>query len=193
MTMSRLALVFLSLLLASCAKAPSIGQGGTPVSASVAPAPTAQIASPAKSPTPVSSATASLVTQPAEVFFTSGGKLAAVSSRVSTSAPARQALEQLLKGPTDSQHSTEIPSSSHLQDVSVQNSTAVVSFDAAFFAPDGATGTLLRLAQVVYTVTQFSGITAVRFLQDGRSIDLIGEGFPLNHPLARQDFPHIQP
>ncbi|HEY8746197.1 MAG TPA: GerMN domain-containing protein [Chloroflexota bacterium] len=162
------------------------GGSGPPPSAAASTA----LSAPSSSPP---SSAASPATQPADLFFTSGGKLSAVPSRVSGTAPARQALEQLLKGPTDAQHVTEIPTSTHLQDVSIKNGTATVSFDDAFFAPDGATGTLLRLAQVVFTLTQFSGVTSVRFLQDGRGVDLIGEGFPLNRPLARQDFAHVQP
>jgi len=133
------------------------------------------------------------VTQSAELFFVAADKLATEQSPVSASAPAQQALQKLLEGPKDPQHFTEIPKSTQLQDLSIKDGVASVSFDQAFFAPDGGTGVLLRLAQVVYTLTQFSGAASVQFLEDGRRVDLIGEGFPLNRPLTRQEFAHVQP
>jgi len=99
----------------------------------------------------------------------------------------------LLDGPKQPQHLTEIPKSTQLQDVSVKDGLASVSFDSGFYAPSGASGVLLRLAQVVYTLTQFPGVSAVQFLQDGRPVGLIGEGFPLNRPLTRMEFAHVQP
>jgi len=132
-------------------------------------------------------------TQSAELFFVASNKLAIERSPVSAAAPARQALEQLLHGPKDPQHFSEIPKTSQMEDLSTKDGVATVSFNQGFFTPNGATGTLLRLAQVVYTLTQFSGVASVQFLEDGRSVDLIGEGFPLNRPLTRQEFAHLQP
>jgi spore germination protein GerM len=128
-----------------------------------------------------------------ELYFTVGGKLAAMPAEVSGSAPAKESLEQLLKGPKDPRHSTEIPPAAKLEDLSISGRVASASFNDAFFAPNGASGTLLRLAQVVYTLTQFPGVTSVRFLKNGQALDVIGEGFPLNRPLTRGDFSHVLP
>ncbi|MHB8618754.1 MAG: GerMN domain-containing protein, partial [Chloroflexota bacterium] len=62
-------------------------------------------------------------------------------------------------------------------------------FNDVFFSPSGSTGMQIRLAQVVYTLTQFPGITSVQLLDQGKVKSATeGEGFPLNHPLTRQDF-----
>lgn len=188
-----MALAILAVALYGCGQPPARSQGEASASSAALPPASAQ-SSPRATPAPKASGfSANPATQPAELFFTSGGKLAAVPSRVSAAAPAREALEHLLEGPGDSQHSTEIPRSTRLQRVSIENGAAAASFDDAFYAPDGATGTLLRLAQVVYTLTQFSGVASVRFLKNGQAVDLIGEGFPLNRPLTRQDFVRVQP
>ena len=188
-----MALAILAVLLCGCGQPSANSSAEAPAKTTSTPPPAATPSSPTATPAPrPSAAEASPSTQSANLFFTSGGKLAAVPSRVATSAPARQALEQLLKGPGDSQHSTEIPASARLLNLSIENGTATASFDDAFFTPDGATGTLLRLAQVVYTLTQFPDVTSVRFLEDGRTVGLIGEGFPLNRALTRQDFAGVQ-
>jgi spore germination protein GerM len=186
--------VAVCLVLVGCGQAQSTGPSApsTPVSTAPGPASLAPSTAPLRGAlSPSSRATAA--TEPAALYFTSGSKLARVPSQVSPSSPARQAPDQLFRGPPDARHSTEIPAGAHLQDISIEGRVATASFDSAFFTPDGATGTLLRLAQVVYTLTQFPPIASVRFLKDGEPVDLIGEGFPLNRPLSRQDFSHVQP
>jgi spore germination protein GerM len=115
------------------------------------------------------------------------GKLASEPAVVSRSGPAQQTLEQLLDGPKDSRHTTEIPRGSQLEKLSIKDGVATASLSAGFFSPDGGTGTLLRLAQVVYTLTQFPGVASVQFLREGQRLDLFGEGLALNRPLTRQD------
>ncbi len=179
-------------LLAGCAQASSWDDGGkgfrdsggAPPPSSAGTSAGAVAASPTGEPTKT--------IQAAVLYFTAAGQLSVVPSQVSSAAPARQALEQLFNGPPDAGHSTEIPDAARLQDIVISARTARVSLNEPFFAPGGATGTLLRLAQVVYTVTQFPGVTDVIFLRDGGSVDLIGEGFPLNRPLTRQDFPSME-
>lgn len=201
MTRRWLTLVVLSAMLAGCGQSPvaggspqgpSAGRASAPAgSGSGSAEPSRAASSPVATVAP-SAPPASPALRPAALYFTQHGKLATVPSEVSAATPARQAMEQLLKGPADSRHSTEIPAATHLQGLTIVSDTATVSFDDAFFTPGGATGTLLRLAQVVYTLTQFSGVTSVRFLRNEQAVDLIGEGFPLNRPLTRQDFPRLE-
>ena len=134
------------------------------------------------------------VQQSVNIFFTAGAKLAPEEDQVSGANPPRDALQLLLRGPKESNLYSDIPQSVQLQSVAVKDGTAFVSFDSSFFSSGGATGTQLRLAQVVYTLTQFSGLTRVQFLQDGKPATVAGgEGFPLNRPLTRQSFPSLQP
>jgi germination protein M len=128
-----------------------------------------------------------------QVFFTAGGKLAPESAQVSSDTPASAALGLLLEGPKAAGHFTDIPKGTQLQKVSIADHTAEASFDQAFFSSGGASGVTLRLGQVVYTLTQFPEVTSVQFLRDGQPAGVIGEGFPLNRPLTRDQFASVQP
>jgi len=163
----------------------------TPASPASQPASTA----PASKPTPAASrspgASASVATQSAQLFFEADGKLVPEQTQVSTASPLRQSLEQLLRGPKDTAHFTEIPKSSQLLDVSLANGTATVSLDHAFFGPGGATAALVRVGQVVYTATQFPDVRSVQLLDEGKPPGPIGEGLSVNRPLTRQDFSQV--
>ena len=196
----------IALLLSACgtaASSASLGSRPPPASSSpVSGGPSASLASSTNSPPAASAigpgsaaggASSSPATQTVQVYFTSGSKLVPEPEQVSTQDPARAALELLIKGPKDATHYSDVPTSTQLQRVSMKNGTALVSFGASFFGSAGSTGTQLRLAQVVYTLTQFPNVTAVQFLQDGQPATVAGgEGFPLNRPLTRKSFPAIQ-
>ena len=52
----------------------------------------------------------------------------------------------------------------------------------------------LRVAQIVYTGTQFEGVDAVRILIEGERVEAIGgEGFIVAKPLTRRDFQDFAP
>ena len=52
----------------------------------------------------------------------------------------------------------------------------------------------MRLAQVVYTLTQFPSVDGVIFSLDGEPIDVLGgEGVIIDHPLARSDYTDLLP
>jgi hypothetical protein len=52
----------------------------------------------------------------------------------------------------------------------------------------------VRLGQVVYTLTQFPTVKAVRFQLDGRPVDVFsGEGIVLDHPVGRRDYADFLP
>jgi hypothetical protein len=51
-----------------------------------------------------------------------------------------------------------------------------------------------RLAQVVYTLTQFPTVEGVLFSLDGEPIDVLGgEGVVIDHPLTRRDYAELLP
>lgn len=183
----------MAVLLASC--------GGTAPSPSPSPSqpaparssPAVSLPPPASAKPPSAAASAQAKPQTVRLFFTANGKLTTETAQVSGTTPAQAALTLLLKGPKTSGHITEIPKGTELQSVSIQNKVATVSFNPAFFTEGGASGTQLRLAQVVFTVTQFPEATSVQLVRDGQTVGLIGEGFPLNRPLTRGDFASVNP
>ncbi|HLY67128.1 MAG TPA: GerMN domain-containing protein [Chloroflexota bacterium] len=126
------------------------------------------------------------------MFFTAGGKLVPESDQINGGDALLASMQLLLKGPQTPDHFSEIPKTAQLLDVSLDNGTAVADFDAPFYASGGSTGIQLRLAQVVFTLTQFPNISAVQFRQDGQAATATGgEGFPLNRPLTRGSFSQL--
>ena len=87
----------------------------------------------------------------------------------------REAVMALLAGPNAAELGgrpamvTDIPPGTRLLDVSVSGATATVDLSGEFF-DQGAPGSLRgRLAEVVYTLTQFPGIASVVFKSTGES------------------------
>ncbi len=88
-----------------------------------------------------------------------------------------------------SQISTAIPSGTRLLGISIKGGVATVDLSGEFASGGGSASQHYRLAQVVYTVTQFPTVRAVLFQVDGRTVTTFGsEGIQLDGPQARSDF-----
>ena len=116
----------------------------------------------------------------------------------STPAVARAALEALLAGPSDVETaagvSTAIPEGTQLLDVSIEEGVATVDLSSEFESGGGSLSTMMRLAQVVYTLTQFPTVEGVDFELDGEPVDVFsGEGIVLDHPQTRADYEDMLP
>jgi spore germination protein GerM len=103
------------------------------------------------------------------------------------------AIKELIKGPTEEEKkegfSTSLNENTRLLNVSIEGDT--VNLDFSKEVEEGG-GTLLmesRIAQIVYTATQFEGIKKVRFLIEGKNIDYFsGEGITIvEKPIGRED------
>lgn len=129
-----------------------------------------------------------------EVWFTRGDRLFPVHREVpGTKAVARASLETLLEGPSSQESeagiSSSIPEGTSLLDVHIDGSTAVVDLSAVYGSGGGSASMFSRLAQVVFTVTQFPGVDEVEFRMDGRDVDVFsGEGIVLDGPQSREDY-----
>ena len=115
-----------------------------------------------------------------------------------TQTPAKAAMEELLKGPTAQDDgaglSTTIPSGTKLNNVSIDQGTATVDLSSEFGGGGGSTSMQGRVAQVVYTLTQFSTVSAVNFELDGKAVTTLGgEGLVLDHPQTRADWESFTP
>jgi hypothetical protein len=115
-----------------------------------------------------------------------------------TLAVARASLTSLLAGPTSSEKAagltTAIPAGTHLLAVSIKDRTATVDLSKPFARGGGSLSMTARLAQVVYTVTQFPTVSDVRFRLDGRPVTVFGgEGVMLAHPVGRSTFEALAP
>lgn len=129
--------------------------------------------------TPMST-TSTVETQPAQTmqlraYFLRGGRIAPVARSVpATQAVAAAALRELVAGPTESGLTTAIPAGTPAPSVSVDRGIATVDLPAGL--------SHAALAQLVYTLTQFPSVRAVRAT---RSLG--------NAALTRADFEDVTP
>ncbi|MEY4173099.1 MAG: hypothetical protein RI900_264 [Actinomycetota bacterium] len=110
--------------------------------------------------------------------------------RQASAATPQAALAALFVGPTAAERAqgvlSLVPPTARLRSVSVSGATATVDVSSQFESGGGSLAMRLRVAQVVYTATQFPGVTDVRFEVDGNPVDMLsGEGIMVDP--ARRD------
>jgi germination protein M len=115
-------------------------------------------------------------------------------------AVAAAAMRELLAGPTkdeeDAGLATAIPEETELIDLALESETKVVTVNLSdeFESGGGSLSMRARLAQVVYTLTQFPTIETARFQLEGEPVDVFGgEGVVLEEPVGRVDFEDVTP
>lgn len=129
-----------------------------------------------------------------------GPHLAAVARSVPVADPMTAVLESLLEGPADddpplSSLSTGVPEEVELLSVEMSDGVADVDLSANFAEGGGSFGMFARLAQVVFTATQFPEVDSVLFLLEGVPVEVFsGEGIVLDGPQTREDYyDHVVP
>jgi sporulation and spore germination protein/immunoglobulin-like protein involved in spore germination len=111
-----------------------------------------------------------------------------------TQALATAAMNALLSGsPTNrdgfQEISSAIPAGTKLLGLSIASGVATVDLSGEFAAGGGSASSQYRLAQVVYTLTQFPSVDTVLFKVDGAVVTVFGsEGIVLNGPVGRSRF-----
>ena len=107
----------------------------------------------------------------------------------STRQVATAAVNALLSGPSRSERSagvgSEIPGGTRLRGIVIANGVARVDFSSEYESGASSRSLQLRLAQVVYTLTQFPTVSAVRFSVDGTAVNDRAVGRSAYKGLAR--------
>jgi hypothetical protein len=188
-------IVGVSLLAAGC---------GTPSSGSLGPAPTttAGASSPASPP---ASGTASAAASPSgqrptatqapareigvQAWFSRNGKLFVTQRTVpATTGVGRGALDRLLTGPSAAENAaglrSQIPAGTTLRGLRISAGIATADLSSSFESAGSPSAMPLRIAQVVYTLTQFPTVTGVRFAINGQGKTVVG-GVPVQSPQTR--------
>ena len=118
----------------------------------------------------------------------------------STPQIAHAALRALIDGPSDADQaligdvSSAVPDETLLLGVTVDDRVATVDLSREFESGGGSFSMFSRLAQVVFTATQFPTVDAVRFQLDGQPVTAFsGEGIMLDAPVARDDYLDLLP
>jgi hypothetical protein len=93
-----------------------------------------------------------------------------------TTAVAKAAIEELLKGPTDVEKAqgyfTSIPAGSKLNSISIVNGEARADFNEVTESGGGSCSMASRYAQIEKTLMQFSTITSIKLSINGRTGDI---------------------
>jgi hypothetical protein len=85
--------------------------------------------------------------------------------------------------------SSAIPAGTTLLGLTIKNGIATVDLSTEFDSGGGSASQQYRLAQVVYTLTQFSTVKSVVFQIEGQTVTVFGsEGIKLDGPVGRTDF-----
>ncbi|HSL95417.1 MAG TPA: GerMN domain-containing protein [Thermoleophilia bacterium] len=133
------------------------------------------------------------------VYFLSGEKLATAERTLpATQAVARAAMDALCGGPNDYEEAAGLTSSApegtQVLGISVKDRVATVDLSGEYASGGGSLSMMTRVAQVVYTLTQFDTIRAVRFHLDGKPVEAIGgEGIIVDSPQRRADWEDFEP
>lgn len=134
-----------------------------------------------------------------EVWFLDGEQLVRQTrSLESTPLVATAAMKALLAGPSPAELAsgltTSVPAGTKLLGISIKKGVATVDLTSQYQSGGGSLSMKARLAQVVYTLTQFPTVRAVLFHLDGEPVNVFsGEGIVLDHPVGRKDYEDLLP
>src|SRR5660397_255121 len=84
---------------------------------------------------------------------------------------------------------TSIPANTAYLALDISKGIATVDLSQEYASGGGSLAMMMRLTQVVYTLTQFDTVSGVRFQLDGKPVEVFGgEGIVLDHPIDRSDY-----
>jgi germination protein M len=133
------------------------------------------------------------------VYFARGDRLGVALRQIPpTKAVASAAMQELLLGNSSAEQgyglSTEVPVGTRLGGVTIKSGTATVNLNREFESGGGTHSMMMRLAQVVFTLTQFNTVDDVVLLIDGEKVDVFSsEGLVLADTQKRSDFEAVLP
>ncbi|HSK47153.1 MAG TPA: Gmad2 immunoglobulin-like domain-containing protein [Coriobacteriia bacterium] len=114
-----------------------------------------------------------------------------------TTSLVAESLDALAKQPLSSQRyglGTAVPVGTEVRGVEMNGRTAIVNLSKEFETGGGSLSMQLRVAQVVYTATQFEDVDRVAFEIEGERVESIGgEGVSVDPPLTRDDCEAVTP
>ena len=128
-------------------------------------------------------------------FVDNAGLVPVLRDIPKTQAVGAAAMAALLKGPNDAELGarpamyTTIPDGTRFLGLTIDAGVATVNLSKEFASGGGSASVLGRLAQVVYTLTQFPTVKSVTFKLDGVPVTTFsGEGVVLDKPVGRADY-----
>ena len=167
------------------------------------PQPTTTVGPPTTAPAPTTAPTtstpATTTTRPpslvdVRIYLLRGERLVIAHRDVAGPAVLRGALEQLVAGPTaderDAGLGTTVPAGTTVLGVDLGFGRATVDLSDEFDDGGGTLSMQARVAQIVFTATQFPNVDSVEFWMEGEPIETLGgEGLILDEPQTRAMMP----
>jgi germination protein M len=197
-----LALILMAVAAAGCGVRGGVGDAGTvstnedrqsTTTTTVASAETT-ITTPSQTTTTVTEQTTSV-----KVYFSRDETICAATRVIpKTQQVGAAAMKALLSGPTAEETAagmvSNIPEGTTFLGLSIDGGVATVDLSKEYASGGGSLSMGMRLAEVVFTLTQFPTVDGVNFKLDGKAIDVLGgEGLILDHPMSRADYEDLSP
>jgi germination protein M len=115
--------------------------------------------------------------------------VAEVRQIAETDEVGRAAVEALIEGPALEEAVPTIPEGTRLLDIKIASEQATVNFSPEFVDNHlgGSAGERMTVYSVVNTLTELDGVSAVRFLVDGRKRDTIAGHMDISGPIERDE------
>jgi germination protein M len=192
-----------ALAIAGCGIGDDVGDGGT-VSTTMTTAPEETTTTvPEDTTTTTAAVTTSTTvggdTTTIKVYFSRNEKICAATRIIpKTQQVGAAAMKALIQGPTaDEQKAgmvSNLPDGTTFLGLDVASGVATVDLSKEYESGGGSLSMFMRLAEVVFTLTQFPTVEGVNFKLDGEPIDVLGgEGIIIDHPMSRTDFEDQSP
>jgi len=128
--------------------------------------------------------------------FVQDGRLVNVTRQLSSRSPAESVLSALLDGPTSPESAlgitSEIPAQTRLLTISVSGGLALVNLSHEFQGAGSSLSVLLRVAQVVRTLTFLEGVSFVRFQIDGEFVSVPTDSGVVDRPVGASDYAPVR-
>ena len=184
--------------------APSVEQGSPDLTAAPSPAGPGSSSEPPSSPAASTSGGSGATTVVRAYFYLGGepgsaGLVPLLREVPKTPAIGTAALNALVAGPTATERAdrvitSAVPAGSRLLGLTIEDGIATVDLSSEFESGGGSMSISVRLAQVVYTLTQFPTVESVLFEIDGRPVNVFSsEGLILDGPVDRGTFDDVLP
>lgn len=194
-------LLFLALFLVGC-DLPGSGSESTTDSAGNTTATTVPDATATTTPDTQVQSTTTAASNDAialRVYFSRDEKMAAAARIVPmTLQTGAASVQALLEGPSAEEGEvgmfTAIPAGTEFLGLDIEDGVATVDLSQEYTSGGGSLSMFTRLAQVVFTLTQFPSVDGVRFKIDGQLITALGgEGIVVDEPITREDLEAMSP
>jgi Immunoglobulin-like domain of bacterial spore germination/Sporulation and spore germination len=132
-----------------------------------------------------------------QVWFARDGKLFSTERTIpATPGVGQAALDRMLAGPSAAETaaglSSQVPAGTSLRGLTISAGVATADFSSSFASSASSSVMALRIAQAVYTLTQFTNVTGVRFELNGQGVTSIG-GVPVQTPQTRAMYDSYMP